>query len=189
MRDEWWLWCLSRGLKCSWPPPGGVCVNPVLPYGRQSAGISQQRSSQVGDASPVRTVQSNCTVPSGGSRWPDGASPVGAEGAFSLVRALWGPNERTGSGGSVPRDRDNGSGARGDALGVLFQVSDYAGELSSGAGVSRCVRTGRSSATRCGRCAAIPGGAGASGTRRSVAAGCPVAPSAAQSPCSQRVSM
>ncbi len=64
-----------------------------------------------------------------------------------------------------------------------------AGEPSSGVGVARCVSTGSSSVTRCGRCAAMPGGAGASGTSRSVGAGSPPAPSAVGSPCSHSVSM
>ena len=64
-----------------------------------------------------------------------------------------------------------------------------AGEPISGGGASRPLSTGTSSVSRCTRCAAMPGGAGASGTSRSVGSGWAVEASARGSQCSHSASM
>lgn len=98
-------------------------------------------------------------------------------GRTGLVRTCVRPVTRR----AHPAARVGGDGVR--------KRAGQAGEPSSRVGVTRWVSTGSSSVTRCGRWAAMPGGAGASGTSRSVGAGPPAAPSASVSPCSQSASM
>ena len=154
-------------------PPLSMSVrSQCCPTGVNPQGFRGSCSSQVDDASPVRTVQPNCTVLSGGSGWPDRASPDGP--SARSVRPATGSGRRGSRGGAVPAVRRGEPAAGGAGSGRVSR------RVSTGQQIGDPVRPVRGDAGRRGGQRHQQVGRRRAGRRRRPRS---------VSPCSHRVSM
>ncbi len=172
---------LERGVHGR-PPFDQSVRSQCCPTDVNPQGFRGSRFSQVHDASPGRTVQPNWAVPSGGSGWPDRASPDGSQ-------TVSGSHERhRRAEGSVPRRREfDGGATRGTETPAVRsggRAQQRGRGHTDGSGPAAARRPGADGGRRC------PAGRAPAGTSRSV--GGEVAArlaSALVSPCSHSVSM